>query len=68
MRAVLDTNVVISALLWGGKPFSLLEAAVAARAGLVVSGDRHPPTLAAFGTVRIVTPDRAVHLIGRATA
>lgn len=28
MRAVLDTNVVVSALLWGGKPFDLLQAAV----------------------------------------
>jgi len=28
MRAVLDTNVVVSALIWGGKPFDLLQAAV----------------------------------------
>jgi putative PIN family toxin of toxin-antitoxin system len=27
MRAVLDTNVVVSALIWGGKPFELLRAA-----------------------------------------
>jgi putative PIN family toxin of toxin-antitoxin system len=27
IRAVLDTNVVISALVWGGKPFALLRAA-----------------------------------------
>lgn len=27
MRAVLDTNVVVSALIWGGKPFALLQAA-----------------------------------------
>lgn len=27
MRVVLDTNVVVSALLWGGKPFQLLQAA-----------------------------------------
>jgi len=27
MRAVLDTNVVVSALLWGGTPFKLLQAA-----------------------------------------
>lgn len=26
MRIVLDTNVVISALLWRGKPYRLLEA------------------------------------------
>jgi predicted nucleic acid-binding protein len=25
MRAVLDTNVVVSALIWGGRPFSLLQ-------------------------------------------
>ena len=28
MRAVLDTNVVVSALIWGGKPLALLEAAI----------------------------------------
>ena len=27
MRAVLDTNVVVSALIWGGTPFTLLQAA-----------------------------------------
>jgi uncharacterized protein len=27
MRVVLDTNVVVSALLWGGTPFKLLQAA-----------------------------------------
>lgn len=27
MRAVLDTNVVVSALLWSGTPFQLLQAA-----------------------------------------
>jgi putative PIN family toxin of toxin-antitoxin system len=28
MRAVLDTNVVVSALIWGGKPFALIQAAI----------------------------------------
>ena len=28
MRIVLDTNVVVSALIWGGTPFQLIEAAV----------------------------------------
>lgn len=28
MRAVLDTNVVVSALIWGGTPFKLLQAAI----------------------------------------
>ncbi len=27
MRAVLDTDVVVSALIWGGKPFALFQAA-----------------------------------------
>jgi len=29
MRAALDTNVVVSALIWGGTPFALFEAATA---------------------------------------
>ncbi len=28
MRIVLDTNVVVSALLWGGTPYRLIQAAV----------------------------------------
>lgn len=27
MRLVLDTNVVVSAMVWGGTPFKLLQAA-----------------------------------------
>lgn len=28
MKVVLDTNVVVSALIWGGTPFKLLQAAI----------------------------------------
>jgi len=28
MRAVLDTNVAVSALIWGGKPVALIQAAI----------------------------------------
>ena len=46
MRFVLDTNVVISALVWGGVPIDLdddhvIAAAVAGTAEAIVSGDRH---------------------------
>jgi len=37
MRAVLDTNVVVSALIWGGPPFALLEAATQRRINLITS-------------------------------
>lgn len=37
MRLVLDTNVVISALLWGGLPLRLIEAAAAGDIELVAS-------------------------------
>ena len=42
MRVVLDTNVVVSALLWGGLPHRLIEAAAAGDIELVAS-----PTLLA---------------------
>ncbi len=42
MRAVLDTNVVVSALIWGGKPFSLIQAAAEGELFLFTS----PPLLA----------------------
>ena len=37
MRVVLDTNVVVSALIWGGEPFKLIEAAAAGDIDLVTS-------------------------------
>lgn len=37
MRLVLDTNVVVSALVWGGVPYILIEAAAAGDVELVAS-------------------------------
>ena len=37
MRLVLDTNVVVSALIWGGVPYKLIEAAAAGDNELVTS-------------------------------
>lgn len=37
MRLVLDTNVVVSALVWGGVPYKLIEAAAAGDIELVTS-------------------------------
>jgi uncharacterized protein len=137
-RAVLDTNVVVSALLWGGTPFVLLSravdgdlvlctspvlieelrevltrshlvsrlesrgssaeravalsagltvsvspsavprvvpadidddhvvaAAIAAEAGLIVTGDRHLLTLGSHQGIRIVTPADALEILAR---
>jgi putative PIN family toxin of toxin-antitoxin system len=36
-RAVLDTNVVVSALIWGGAPFGVLEAAASGQINLITS-------------------------------
>ena len=37
MQAVLDTNIVVSALLWGGTPFKLLELATDGKLSLYTS-------------------------------
>ena len=37
MQAVLDTNIVVSALLWGGTPFKLLELATDGKLPLYTS-------------------------------
>jgi putative PIN family toxin of toxin-antitoxin system len=37
VRLVLDTNVVVSALVWGGVPYKLIEAAAAGDVELVTS-------------------------------
>lgn len=58
MRVVLDTNVVVSGLFFSGPPSAILEfeCAVAGKAKLIVSGDRH--LLDASGTfdVEVLTP------------
>lgn len=62
MRLVLDTNVVLSALLWGGQPLRLLQAAVdgdielftspvlAAELGEILVRPRFAPKLRKQGT------------------
>ena len=37
MRLVLDTNIAVSALMWGGVPYRLIEAAAAGDVELVTS-------------------------------
>ncbi len=37
MRLVLDTNVVVSAFVWGGRPYKLVQAAVEGEVELVIS-------------------------------
>jgi len=37
VRLVLDTNVVVSAVVWGGMPYKLIEAAAAGDVELVTS-------------------------------
>jgi uncharacterized protein len=37
VRLVLDTNVVVSAIIWGGMPYQLLQAAAAGTADLYTS-------------------------------
>ena len=37
MRLVLDTNVVVSAVVWGGVPYQLLQAATAGTVDLYTS-------------------------------
>ena len=102
MRLVLDTNVVASALLWGGVPRLLLQAArekrvelftstallrpaptprvapdpdddvvigtaLAAKADLLVTGDRPLLSVTEYQNVRIVGVSEAVRLIGTVT-
>jgi len=47
MRIVLDTNVAVSALLWGGTPYRLIQAAADGALTLCTS----PPLLAELRAV-----------------
>jgi predicted nucleic acid-binding protein len=76
VRAVLDTNVVVSALLWGGIPERLIEfagegalelftseALLAARADLIVSGDEDLRALKIYRHIRIVSAAEALSIV-----
>jgi len=62
MRLVLDTNVVLSALLWGGTPYRLLQLAVEGEAQLFTS-----PVLAAELREILARPHLAAKLIEKST-
>ena len=62
MRVVLDTNAVVSALLWGGRPEQLL----AAHADLIVSGDAGLLNLKAYQGIAIGTVAEAVTRVTKA--
>jgi putative PIN family toxin of toxin-antitoxin system len=63
MRVVLDTNVVVSALLWGGLPYRLLQAAVAGDIELFTS----PTLVAELGEV-LARPHLAAKLTEQHTS
>ena len=58
MRLVLDTNVVVSALLWGGMPYRLLQQTVEGEAELFTS----PTLVAELGDVLLRRSHLAVKL------
>jgi len=54
VRLVLDTNTVVSGLIWGGVPGQLIDAAA------IVSGDAHLLGIGEFRGMPIITPAAAV--------
>lgn len=62
MRLLLDTNVVVSALLWGGTPYRLLQLAVEGEVELFTS-----PVLAAELGEILARPHLAAKLIEQGT-
>lgn len=67
MRAVADTNVVISGLLGEDFPANcsiwLLACSVAAEAELLISGDHHLLELGRHRGIQIVTVQEAVRIL-----
>lgn len=78
MRLVLDTNVVASGLLCGGKPTALLYAAqqgdsannqvlayaLGALAKSIVSAVKHLPLGGGFQSIKTIRPAEAVAMLG----
>ncbi len=55
---VIDSNVYISALLFGGNPRLVLECALEAHATVIVAGDVHLLKLHPYSGIAILTPKR----------
>jgi predicted nucleic acid-binding protein len=55
IRAVLDTNTIVSGLGWGGTPGAVLDAALAGRFE-IVTGDQDLLTLSRIDGIRILPP------------
>ena len=79
MRAVIDTNVLLSGLLWHGQPHPMLKhvragtlamvsSPASAQVDLIVSGDDDLLVLQAFERIPIVTPAQALQPIGSSGA
>ncbi len=59
LKIVLDTNVWISAFLWGGKPAEIIKAAEH-----IVSGDRHLLNVGCYKITQIVSVKEFLKKIG----
>ena len=57
---LLDTNVVLAALLWNGLPLRLLEHAVEDEIEMIVSGDHHLLDLGSYAGMPILTVRQAL--------
>jgi predicted nucleic acid-binding protein len=69
IRVVLDTNIYISAFLFGGKPSEILkqidrilECAVEAQAQFIITGDKHLLTMRSFEGIPTLTADQFLKL------
>jgi predicted nucleic acid-binding protein len=68
LRVVLDTNVLLSGIFFGGVPGRLptadddkfLACAIASPAPLIVSGDKHVLYVSGWSGITVVTPRQCV--------
>ena len=65
LRAVLDANVYVSAIIQDPDDDKYLAAAVEGRARYVVTGDRDLLSLGEFEGVQVVTPRAFLDLLGQ---
>ena len=57
MKVVLDTNVLVSGILFTGPPHQiLLTCAVASGAGTIVSGDTHLLSVSGYRGIEVLRP------------
>ncbi len=63
MKVVLDTNIFVSGIHWSGSSEKILRAWMEAKAGYIVSQDKHLLVVKEYRGIKIIPPEEFLKLL-----